>query len=157
MVDAPKFGHGHQYVGDAMRWLIALLLMCVSARADQIDYYLLFANAASAQADPVVGAPPYWNGTNWNLSITFPNTKLVTAQALINGISSGLGFWIIISLPAPNAAIAADTNLVFTFNRDVGCRLQSFVLSATVVGTSRTLATTQPVPAGSCYPQPLGQ
>jgi hypothetical protein len=131
--------------------------MCASARADQIDYYLLFSNAASAQADPIVGAAPYWNGTKWNTSITFPGTTMVTSQALINGISSGLGFWIIISLPTPNAAIAADANLVFTFNRDAGCRLQSFVLSATVTGTARTLATTHPVPAGSCYPQPLGQ
>lgn len=140
-----------------MRWLLALLLMCASARADQIDYYMLFSNAAAAQADPVVGSPPYWNGTNWNTSITFPGTTLITSQALINGISSFAGFWIIISLPTPNAAIAADTNLVFTFNRDSACRLQSFVLSATVVGTARTLATTHPVPAGSCYPQPLGQ
>jgi hypothetical protein len=131
--------------------------MCASARADQIDYYMLFSNAAAAQADPVVGSPPYWNGTNWNTSITFPGTTLITSQALINGISSFAGFWIIISLPTPNAAIAADTNLVFTFNRDSACRLQSFVLSATVVGTARTLATTHPVPAGSCYPQPLGQ
>jgi hypothetical protein len=136
---------------------VALMAMIAPSRSDQIDYYLLFSNAAAAQADPVVGAVPYWNGTNWNTSITFPNTKLVTAQALINGISSGLGFWIIISLPTPDAAVAGRPNLVFTFNRDAGCRLQSFVLSATVTGTARTLATTQPVPAGSCYPQPLGQ
>jgi hypothetical protein len=142
-----------------MRWLIALLLMVAQAHAaDEIDYYCIFTNAAAAQADTAVGSR--WNATAgaWDTSVTFPNHKVVTAAALINGISPITGFQIIVSTVGGDAALDADAACFMKLNRDAACRSQGFVMAApSFTGANRTNATISPTPMGSCYPRPLGQ
>lgn len=141
------------------RLIIALgfLLTALPARADQIDYFCLFTNAAAAQADSAVGT--YWDATDgvWDSSRTFPGIKVVTPQAVVNGISSLTGFWILVSNSGPVAALDADTACVMKLDRDIAAVGGSFVLSAAITGSNRTGLTFQPGPQGQKYPRPLGQ
>jgi len=139
-----------------MRWIaLAFLLFCTPAAANEIDYFCIFTNAAAAQADPPVGT--FWNGTTWDTSTTFPGVSVVTPQALVNGISSITGFWIVVSRVSTSAALDADTNCVMKLDRDLGNVNGNFVLAAAIVGGNRTALTFQPVPHGSGYPRPLGK
>lgn len=118
-----------------------------------IDYFCIFASAAAAQADPTVGA--FWNGTSWDLSTTFPGVSVITPAALVNGISSLTGFWIVISQVSPNAAL--DAICVMKLDRDLGIVNGAFVLAAAISGSNRTSLNFSPVPHGSGYPRPLGK
>ncbi len=135
--------------------IIALLLLTCPAYAGEIDYFCLFTNAAAAQADANVG--PFWNGTSWDTSTVFPGVTVITPAALVNGISSLTGFWIIISRLAADAGLDANTACVMKLDRDLGIINGSFVLGASLIGTNRTLAIFKPVPFGSGYPQPFGK
>lgn len=143
-----------------MRILLVLALLFAAAvpvRANQVDYFCIFSNAAAAEADGPVGA--YWNATDgvWDTSRTFPGIKVVTAAALVNGINPNTAFWIIVSNAGQKAALDADTNCVMTLDRDIAIHGGSFVLAATLTGTNRSNASFSPVPHGSRYPIPLGQ
>ena len=122
-----------------------------------IDYFFLFATQAAAEADPVVGA--FYDATDgvWRPDVCFPGTNVATPQAVINSISSLTGFWLIIAQTNPNAALAADANLVMALDRDAANAGRSFVTSAVITGTNRTSLTFSPTPFGAKYPQPLGQ
>lgn len=132
-----------------------MMLQTLSAHTNQIDYFCLFSNAAAAEADSAVGA--YWDGAGWNPSRTFPGIKVVTPQAIINGVSSLTGFWILVSNAGPVAALDADTNCVMKLDRDIAAVGGSFVLAAAITGANRTSLTFQPGPQGSNYPRPLGE
>lgn len=123
--------------------------------AHQTDYFLLFTNAAAAQADATVGT--YWDGSNWRGDVCFTGLKIVTAQAIINSISSLTGFWILISNPGALAALDSHPNLVMKLDRDAAALGGAFVVSAVISGTNRTGLTISPVPHGAQYPRPLGQ
>lgn len=140
-----------------MKKLLAIIitLLISPAAANEIDYFCIFSNATSAQADGPVGA--LWNGSTWDTSTTFPGVSVVTPQALINGISPITGFWIIVSRIVDSPALDADTNCVMTLDRDLGKVNGNFVLAAAITGTNRTSLTFQPVPHGSGYPRPLGK
>src|SRR5580658_1366008 len=103
--------------------------------SDQLDYFMLFTNAAVAQADSVVGA--YWDAVDsvWNLSVVFPGIKVVTPQAVVNGISSLTGFWIIISNAGDVPALDSHPNLIMKLDRDIAAQGGSFVLSSVITGT----------------------
>jgi len=120
-----------------------------------IDYFCLFANAAAAQADPTCGA--FWNATTsaWDTSQVFPGISVSTLQALVNGISSVTGFWIVISQQATNPAL--DAICVMKLDRDLGRVNGAFVLAASITGGNRTSLNFAPVPHGSGYPRPLGR
>jgi hypothetical protein len=118
-----------------------------------IDYFCIFSGAAAAQADATVGA--FWNGSVWDTSTTFPGVSVTTPQALVNGISSLTGFWIIVSQRAANPAL--DAICVMKLDRDLGLVNGAFVLAATIVGSNRSSLTFSPVPHGSGYPRPLGK
>ena len=138
-----------------------LLALASSARADQFDYFCLYASQAAAQADPVVGT--YWHPAtsdgpaSWDQSRTFPGVKVVTPSAIVNGISALTGWWIVVSSAGDNAALDGDTACVMKLNRDVASKGGAFVAAATLTGAGRTNLTFSPVPAGSAYPSPLGQ
>lgn len=121
-----------------------------------IDYFLLFSNAAAAQADPVVSA--YWNAPNsaWDGSTVFPGIKVSTPQAVINSISSLTGFWIVVARVVADSNLDAHANLVMKLSRDLS-GIGAFVLSAAISGSNRTTLTFAPVPHGAKYPLPLGQ
>jgi hypothetical protein len=142
-----------------MRWLALIaMLLASSASANEIDYFCIFANAAAAQADANVG--PFWNGTTWDTSTTFPGISVTTPQALVNGISSLTGFWILVSRPAPDAGLDGNAACVMKLDRDLGKVNGSFVLAATITGTNRTSLVFKPQPmavSGSAYPIPLGR
>lgn len=141
-----------------MKWIAAIFALLVSmpVQAGEIDYFCIFSNAAAAQADGPVGA--FWNGSTWDTSTTFPGISVATPQAVINGVSSVTGFWIIVSRPAANAGLDADTNCVMKLDRDQGKVNGNFVLGASVTGTNRTNLTFQPGPFdGPGYPRPLGK
>jgi len=135
--------------------IILALLFSGSALANEIDYFCIFANAATAQADPNVGV--FWNGTTWDTSTTFPGISVNTPAALVNGISPITGFWIMVARPSANAGLDADTACVMKLDRDLAAVNGAFVLGATLTGTNRTTATFQPVPHGSNYPRPIGK
>src|SRR5882672_11870766 len=118
-----------------------------------IDYFCIFANAAAAQADAAVG--PFWNGTTWDTSQLFPGITVSTPQALVNGISSLTGFWIVVSQPVPNVAL--DAICVMKLDRDLGRVNGAFVLAAIITGGNRTSLNFSPAPHGSGYPRPLGK
>lgn len=122
----------------------------------QVDYFFLFANTAAAQADPTVGS--YWDATNlaWRGDVCFPGLKVVTSQALLNGIATGLGFWIMISSQGPNAALAAHANCAVATDRGLAPG-GAFVLSATMTAAGHQTLQVSPVPMGSAYPQPFGK
>jgi hypothetical protein len=136
---------------------LALCLLSRIADAGEIDYFCLFANQAAAQADTNVGA--FWNATLsvWDTSTVFPGISVVTPAALVNGISPITGFWIMVSRPTTNAGLDADAACVMKMDRDLGMVNGSFVLSASLTGTNRTLAVFHPIPLGSGYPQPFGK
>lgn len=140
-----------------MRWALALLLGLFATQADagEIDYFCIFANAAAAQADANVG--PFWNGTNWDASTVFPGISVVTPAALVNGISSLTGFWILVARPAADAGLDANAGCAMKLDRDQGIVNGSFVLGGSITGINRTNLTFQPVPFGSGYPRPLGK
>jgi hypothetical protein len=142
-----------------MKWLATCLLLLLSGpcHAGQIDYFCIFATAALAQGDANVGA--FWNTTtlSWDASTTFPNIKVSTPAALINGISPITGFWILISRPAADAGLDANAACVMKLDRDLGKVNGSFVISGSLSGTNRTSLTFAPVPHGSGYPRPLGK
>lgn len=135
---------------------ILCLLLGTPALADEIDYFCIFSNAAAAQADGPVGA--FWStdSLSWDLSTTFPGVKVVTPQALINGIPSFTGFWIIVSRTADSPALDADTNCVMTLDRDLAPG-GAFVTAAVITGSNRTSLNFSPVPHGAAYPRPLGK
>jgi hypothetical protein len=139
--------------------IMAIALCCLSRVADagEIDYFCIFANAASAQADVNVGA--FWNATIsvWDTSTVFPGISVVTPAALVNGISPITGFWIMVSRPIANAGLDADAACVMKLDRDLAAVNGAFVLAGTLTGTNRTSAIFQPVPHGSNYPRPLGK
>lgn len=120
-----------------------------------IDYFCIFPNAAAAQADATVGQ--FWNASSsiWDTSTVFPGVSVITPAALVNGISSLTGFWIVISRVTPNPAL--DAICVMKLDRDLGIVNGAFVLAGTIIGTNRTSLTFQPVPHGSGYPRPLGK
>lgn len=142
-----------------MKKLAAILLTLLSTpvNAGQIDYFCIFANAAAAQADANVG--PFWNATlsAWDTSTVFPGVSVTTPQALVNGISSLTGFWILVSHPVANAGLDANVACVMKLDRDLGKINGSFVLGAAITGSNRTSLTFAPVPHGSGYPRPLGK
>src|ERR1700682_5506584 len=90
-------------------FVVLLLLWCsfLPASANEIFYFCLFTNAAAAQADSIIGT--YWDAgkSAWDQGSTFPGVKIVTSQALLNGIGTGVGFWVAIGKPARNAALDA--------------------------------------------------
>ena len=135
--------------------VIVYLLFSTPTLADEIDYFCIFSSATTAQADGPVGA--FWNGTVWDTSTTFPGVSVVTPQALVNGISSLTGFWIIISRVADSPALDADINCVMSLDRDIAKVNGNFVLAAAITGSNRTNLTFQPVPHGAAYPRPLGK
>lgn len=120
-----------------------------------IDYFCIFANAAAAQADPTVGA--FWNSSAsaWDTSTVFPGVSVSTPAALVNGISSISGFWIIVSQQVSNPAL--DAICVMKLDRELGAVNGAFVLVATITGSNRTNLNFAPVPHGSRYPRPLGK
>lgn len=140
-----------------MKKLLAIVLTLLGspAAANEIDYFCIFSNVASAQADGPVGA--FWNGSTWDTSTTFPGISVTTPQALVNGISSVTGFWIMVSRPVADAGLDADTNCVMTLDRDLGKVNGNFVLAAAITGSNRTSLLFQPTPFGSGYPRPLGK
>ena len=119
-----------------------------------IDYIFLFANLAAAIADPTVGA--YYNN-GWRMDVCNPGIKVVTAAALVNGVSPITGYWIMIESTGPSAALSSNSKLVLVLDRDAAVRSKSFVVAAAISGANRTNATISVVPLGSQYPQPLGQ
>lgn len=137
-------------------FLISALIPTPSC-AGQIDYFCLFTNAAAAQVDSAVS--PFWDAVNlaWDQSTTFPNVKVITAAALVNGINPNTGFWIVVSQASRNAALDAKANCVMTLDRDLGAVNGAFVLAGTLTGANRTNATFSPIPAGSKYPRPFGK
>jgi hypothetical protein len=136
--------------------IIASLLFASPACAQPFDYFCIFTNQAAAEADATVG--PYWNGTTWDLSQTFPGVTVSTPSALVDGISAVTGFWIVVSSPVDNAALDAKANCVMKLDRQAAILGNAFVVAATgLTGTGRTSFTFQPVPHGSRYPRPLGQ
>lgn len=132
-------------------------LLCSAASANEIDYFCIFANQAAAQADANVGT--FWDAasSSWNQSTTFPGTKIATPAALINGVSSITGFWIVVSTVGSNAGLDSNAACVMKLDRDLAAVNGAFVLSASVSGTNRTSLTFSPVPHGSKYPSPLGK
>jgi hypothetical protein len=134
---------------------IIITLLTGSAEAGQIDYFCIFSNFAAAQADVNVGA--FWNGTSWDQSTTFPGISVATPAALVNGISSITGFWILVSRPVPDAGLDANTACVMKLDRDVGKVNGNFVVAGSLTGSNRTNLTFQPAPFGSGYPRPLGK
>jgi hypothetical protein len=138
-----------------MKWLIVLVLMCSPAHADELDYFCIFSNAAAAQVDTAIA--PFWNGTNWDLSTTFPNVSVTTPAALVNGISPITGFWIVVARTADSPALDADTACVMKLDRDLAVGNGAFVVSATLTGSNRTSASFKPMPAGAQYPIPFGK
>lgn len=130
-------------------------LTCSFVSANEVDYFCIFSSQATAQVDSAIS--PYWNGTTWDQSQTFPGISVTTPQALVNGISSLAGFWIEIASAGPNAALDADVACVLKLDRDVAAVNGAFVLGAAITGGNRTSLTFKPVPAGSAYPRPLGK
>ena len=87
------------------------------------DYIFLFANAAAAQADPSIGA--YWvaptadNPTgSWRGDVCYPGMKILTATAIVNGVSTLTGFWIGIASMVDVPAFDAHSKLVAKLDRD---------------------------------------
>jgi hypothetical protein len=142
-----------------MRILFAIIisLWVQRAYAGEIDYFCIFANAAAAQADANVGV--FWNGTNWDTSTTFPGISVTTPQALVNGISSLTGFWIIVSRPISDAGLDANAACVMKLDRDAGRINGNFVTASAITGANRTSLTFKPMPmaSGAAYPSPLGK
>lgn len=145
-----------------MRLLAAVFiaLWTTPVYAGQVDYFCIFANAAAAQADANVGQ--FWNGTTstWDTSTTFPGISVTTPQALVNGISSLTGFWIMVSRPVADAGLDVDTACVMKLDRDLGKVNGNFVLAAAITGSNRTSLSFKPQPmavSGSAYPNPLGK
>lgn len=136
-------------------WILLVLVCSVTSKANEIDYFCIFSNQAAAQAD--IAIAPYWNGTSWDQSQTFPSISVTTPQALVNGISSLTGFWIEIANIGPNASLDGDAACVMKLDRDVAATNGAFVLGAAITGGNRTSLTFRPVPAGSAYPRPLGK
>jgi hypothetical protein len=138
-----------------------LILSPFVARADQMDYFCLFATQAAAEANPVVGQYYSASGASWDLSQTFPGIKVTTPSAILNGVSTLTGFWIIVSTAGPNATLAgkvATTGPCYIgLDRDVGKVNGSFVINAGISGSARTALTFSPIPEGSAYPSPLGK
>jgi hypothetical protein len=138
---------------------IALCLLNFPASAGQIDYFCLFSNVAAAQADVNVGA--FWDATkaSWDTSTVFPGISVSTPAALVNGISTLTGFWIVVSRPtANNPGLDGDAACqILKLDRDLAAGNGAFVLAAAISGTNRTSLTFQPVPHGSNYPRPLGK
>jgi hypothetical protein len=99
----------------------------------------------------------FWNGSTWDTSTTFPGITVLTPQALINGIPSLTGFWILVARPAADSGLDTDTACVMKLDRDLGIVNGSFVLAAAITGANRIALTFQPVPHGSGYPRPLGK
>ena len=144
-----------------MKRILFLLLMffaCTPAKAGQIDYFCLFSNAAAAQADVNVGA--FWNApaASWDTSTVFPGVSVSTPAALINGISTLSGFWIVVSRPtASNPGLDGDTACqIMKLDRDLAPS-GNFVISASISGSNRTSLSFQPIPHGAGYPKPLAQ
>ncbi len=139
--------------------LCGLMLWNARASADEYDYFCLFASASAAEADPVVGT--YWHGTDWNRSVTFPATKIVTPAASFHGIPTATGFWIVLSPGGDNAALDGEVTSTgpcwLALDRDAARNSQPFVVHASISGTDRTNLSFAPVPEGSAYPRPLGQ
>ena len=142
-----------------MKWLILIVALLASpVSANEIDYFCIFTNAAAAQIDSNVG--PFWNGSSWDTSTTFPGVTVVTPQALVNGISPITAFWIIVSRPIANAGLDANAACVMKLDRDQGAVNGNFVLGAAITGGNRTSLTFKPQPmaqSGSAYPNPLGK
>src|ERR1700723_3037688 len=113
---------------------------------------MLFSSQVVAESDPVVSL--YYNG-GWDLSQTFPSISVVTAQAIVNSISTATGFWIMVCKPEPVQVLDTHPNLVMKLNRDLTS--SSFVISSVITGSNRTNLVFHPSPQGSNYPQPLGQ
>lgn len=138
--------------------LLFIGLLCASpVYANEIDYFCIFANATAAQADANVGT--FWNGTTWDTSTTFPGVSVTTPQALVNGISSITGFWIIVSRPIVDGGLDANIACVMKLDRDLGKINGSFILNSAIVGGNRTALTFKPQPManGQAYPSPLGK
>ena len=142
-----------------MKWLVTLLcLFSGPAGANEIDYFCIFTNAAAAQADANVSQ--FWNGNIWDTSTTFPGISVTTPQALVNGISSLTGFWILVSRPTADAGLDANAACVMKLDRDLGKINGSFVLAAAITGANRTSLIFKPQPmaiSGSAFPIPLGK
>jgi hypothetical protein len=144
-----------------MRALFAALGVALvfgsSARADQIDYFCLFANAAAAQADATMAS--VWSSASsaWDQSRVFSGVSVATPAALINGVSPITGYWMIVSSAVDVPALDSDAACVMKLDRDIAAQGGSFVAAASISGTNRTSITFAPVPAGSAYPRPLGQ
>ena len=139
-----------------MAFVFALFSSPVAA--NEIDYFCIFANAAAAQADGPIGA--FWNGATWDTSTTFPGISVITPQALVNGVSSITGFWIVVSRPIADTNLDIDTNCVMKLDRDLGTINGNFVLNSVITGGNRTALTFKPQPMamiGSSYPNPLGK
>jgi hypothetical protein len=135
------------------RWL-ALLFFLVATPAlavDQYDYFFLFSTQAAAEVDPVVGH--YWNAANgWDLSQTFPGISVVTASAIVNGISALTGFWIMISSAGPNATLAGGANMVMSLDRTTAVLVGTPLISS----AGHAAFVWHPVPTGSTYPAHVG-
>jgi hypothetical protein len=102
----------------------ALLLACVAARADTVDYLLTYATTAAAQADPALAAygsvDPDTNAWTWRGDVVIAGVQVwdtrqdVTSTnpspppATITTHTYQSGFWMIVSTQGRVAALDAD-------------------------------------------------
>jgi hypothetical protein len=110
-----------------------------------MDYFCLFASQAAAEANATVGAyyvPASADGPGgWRGDVVFPGLKVVTPSAIVNGISTLTGFWLMIATQGDNAVLDSVTNCVMKLDRDVAVRgYTPGVPSAPVVISSITYA-----------------
>ena len=137
-----------------MRGIIAALFLFMGSPvvAGEIDYFCIFSNAASAQADANVGV--FWDAahSSWDTSTVFPGISVSTPAALVNGISPITGLWLLVARPSADAGLDADSACVMKWDRDAVA-----VVSASLTGTNRTSASFKPVPFGSNYAIPFGK
>jgi len=110
---------------------------------------MVFASAAAAQTDPVVG-------TYWNPPITFQGTPLpgswrgdITIPSVSVNATGFTGFAIMIALPAVNASLQSNSGCLFIVRRDTA--VYSYVSSAVTQAQLNTALIT-PNFAGNSYP-----
>jgi hypothetical protein len=105
-----------------------------------IDYFYLFPSIAAAQVSPVVSA---YVGDG---ARAFPNIKVSTSQAQINGIDQSTGFWILISNVGAASRLSLHANCVLVCDRDSG-----LVLFSRLTADGTASFSFAPVPFGSRY------
>src|ERR1700733_14689125 len=118
------------------------------------DYIFLFASVAAAQADGIVGlywvAPTAENPVgSWRGDVCYPGMKIVTATAIVNGVSTLTGFWIGIASTVDVPAFDTHSNLVSKLDRNAAIAgatgglpaSSKTITSITVSGNTATVTT----------------